>query len=246
MSMFDLTQLSNDDLRPALFDALVERLDAKAHEDPSIAPVNRMPTVLAVSRRGNLLTLSQGIGSALLRGDLKWKDRRERPRTFNVSRAAIQSRLTITPDSIEGTPDEILDWIWRCSSSGPLQERKAGQRLPNLHRQSPTGSRPTAPDRQKAIGPDGQRPPPDRRRHAGPRLHEPYAKAGQPRSKSRRKARPAQMANKPNEAEAAPPRPAPTRGNDDANFTNVPAAARDCAAGSCTRRKRLPPTAGTS
>jgi hypothetical protein len=112
MSKFDLTELSNsDDLRAALFDALVDRLDAKAHEDPSISVVNRMPTAFAVSRRGNLLTLSQGLGVWLLRGDLKWKDRREKPRTFNVGWATNQSRLAITPDRIEGTPDEILDRI---------------------------------------------------------------------------------------------------------------------------------------
>ena len=109
MPTLDLSQLSEDDLPPTLFDALVERLDAKAQEDPSIALVNRMPTVLAVSRRGNLLTLSQGSGLWLLRGDLKWKDRHERVRTFNVGRAAVQSRLAITPDGITGTPDEILD-----------------------------------------------------------------------------------------------------------------------------------------
>ena len=111
MSMFDLTRLSDDALRAALFDALVERLDARVHEDPSITLVNRMPTVVAVSRRGNLLTLSQGLGLWLLRGDLKSKDRRERLRTFNVGRATIQSKLAITPDGISGTPDEILDWI---------------------------------------------------------------------------------------------------------------------------------------
>jgi hypothetical protein len=106
-----LTELSDDDLRTALFDALAERLDAKAQKDDSINFVNRMPTVLAISRRGNLLTLSQGIGHWLLRGDLKCKDRRERLRTFNVSRATLQSRLIITPDRVEGTPDEILDRI---------------------------------------------------------------------------------------------------------------------------------------
>ena len=109
--MFDLTQLNDDDLRATLFDALVERLDAKALEDRSIALVNRMPTVVAVSRRGNLLTLSQGLGPWLLRGDLKCKDRRERLKTFNVGRATLQSRLAITPDRVEGTPDEILDRI---------------------------------------------------------------------------------------------------------------------------------------
>jgi hypothetical protein len=111
MSMFDLTQLNDDDLRALLFDALVERLDAKAQEDRSLALVNRMPTVVAVGRRGNLLTLSQGLGPWLLRGDLKCNDRRERLKTFTVGRATLQSRLTINPDRIEGTPDEILDRI---------------------------------------------------------------------------------------------------------------------------------------
>ena len=83
----------------------------KALEDRSIALVNRMPTVVAVSRRGNLLTVSQGLGPWLLRGDLKCKDRRERLKTFNVGRATLQSRLAITPDRVEGTPDEILDRI---------------------------------------------------------------------------------------------------------------------------------------
>jgi len=109
--MSNLTQLGDDDLRTALFDAFAERLDARAQEDRSINFVNRMPTVLAVSRRGNLLTLSQGIGHWLLRGDLKCKDRRERMRSFNVSRATLQSRLVITPERFEGTPDEILDRI---------------------------------------------------------------------------------------------------------------------------------------
>jgi len=109
--MFELTELSDDDLRATLFDALVERLAAKAQEDPEIEVVNWMPTAFAVTRRGNLLTLSQGLGVWLLRGDLKWKDRSENPRTFNVGRATMQSRLAITPDRIEGTPDEIIDRI---------------------------------------------------------------------------------------------------------------------------------------
>ena len=111
MSLFDLTQLSDDALRAALFDALVERLDAEADRDPSFVVVNRMPTVVTVSRPGNLLTLSQGLGLWLLRGALKWKDDRQRLRTFSVGRASIQSKLAITPDGIAGTPDEILDWI---------------------------------------------------------------------------------------------------------------------------------------
>ena len=51
-SMLDLTQLSDDNLRFALFDALVERLEASAQEDPSIVLVNRMPAILVVSRQG--------------------------------------------------------------------------------------------------------------------------------------------------------------------------------------------------
>jgi hypothetical protein len=111
MSMVDPTQLSDDDLRAALFDTLVERLEAEAREDPSIALVNQMPTVFSVSRQGNLLTLSQGLGLWLLRGVLKWRDRSEGLRAFNVGRAALPSRLTVTPDGIAGTSEEILDWI---------------------------------------------------------------------------------------------------------------------------------------
>src|SRR5262249_36766961 len=111
MSMFDLTELTDDDLRTTLFDALVERLAAKAQEDPAIDVVNWMPTAFAVTRRGNLLTLSQGVGVWLLRGDLKWMDRSEKPRTFNVGRATMQSKLAITPGRIEGTPEEIVDRI---------------------------------------------------------------------------------------------------------------------------------------
>jgi hypothetical protein len=171
MSMFDFSQLSEDDLPPALFDALVERLDAKAHEDPSIALVNRMPTVLAVSRRGNLLTLSQGSGLWLLRGDLKWKDRRERVRTFNVGRAAIQSRLAITPDGITGTPDEILDWIVTMF----LERTATGEDS------RPAVAEPVQESRPAAVEVTEKSPP-----------------------------RP-QMPDKPSEAVAAPPRPAPIR-----------------------------------
>ena len=111
MQTSDLTQLNDDDLRTALFDSLVERFDAKAVGEPSIAVVNRMPTAFVVSRGGNLLTLSQGMGLWLLRGDLRWKNRRRGLQTFTVGRAPIQSRLAIMPDHIEGTPEEVLDRI---------------------------------------------------------------------------------------------------------------------------------------
>lgn len=151
--MIDLTQLNDDDLRAALFDAVVERLDAQAQQDRSIAIVNRMPTVVAVSRRGNLLTLSQGLGPWLLRGDLKCRDRRERLKTFNVGRAALQSRLAITPDRIEGTPDEILDHIVAMflestaegeeSENRSVQERPAEERRPAVARTSRESRRAT-------------------------------------------------------------------------------------------------------
>jgi hypothetical protein len=111
MSMFDLAQMTDDALRIALFDALVERIEATAREDPSIALVHRMTAVLVVSRQGSLLTLSQGLGLWLVRGDLKSKDRREGLKTFGVGRATIRSRLAIMPDGFEGGPDEILDRI---------------------------------------------------------------------------------------------------------------------------------------
>jgi hypothetical protein len=162
MSIFDLTELGDDDLRTTLFDALVERLAAKANEDPSIEVVNWMPTAFAVTRRGNLLTLSQGLGVWLLRGDLKWKDRGESPRTFNVGRATMQSKLAITPDRIEGTPDEILDRIvtmfleWTATGeeslpavAEPARERRPKPVPPAQENPSPTQSsrqesRPTA------------------------------------------------------------------------------------------------------
>jgi hypothetical protein len=151
--MVDLTQLSDEDLGAALFDALVERLDARAFEDPSITVVNRMPTAFAVSRRGNLLTLSQGIGLRLLRGDLKWKDRSASPRTFHISRATIHPRLVITPDRFEGTPDDVLDRVvsmflaWTSAKAArseveppPQREQPArsGREAPETPRPSPT------------------------------------------------------------------------------------------------------------
>ncbi len=111
MAITDLSHLRDDDLRVALFAAVVDRFDQKAREDPSVAIVNRMPSVLAVSRRGTSLTLSQGRGLSLLRGDLKWRDQSEQPQSFTVRRATLYSRLVIMPDGLEGTPDEILDRI---------------------------------------------------------------------------------------------------------------------------------------
>ena len=167
--MFNLAKLSHDDdLRTALFEALVERLEAQAQEDPSIALVNRMTAVLIVSRRGNLLTLSQGIGLWLLRGDLKSKDRREGLRTFNVGRATIRSRLAIMPEGFEGTPDEILDRLvamfleWTetgeeaplpAASEGPSAPPPAQQATQRAARSARQESRPTtrAPQKRPAT-----------------------------------------------------------------------------------------------
>jgi hypothetical protein len=109
MSMFDLTQLTDEDLGAALFDALVERFDAKAHEDPAIAVLNRMPTTFAVGRRGNLLTLSQGIGVRLLRGDLKWKERQENRRTFRPGDDSIPAGRHARPHRRHTRRDSRLD-----------------------------------------------------------------------------------------------------------------------------------------
>lgn len=211
--MVDLTQLSDDDLRAALFDVLVERFNARAHEDPSIALVNQMPTVLAVSRRGNLLTLSQGLGLRLLRGDLKSKDRHERLRTFNVGRAPIQSRLTITPDGIAGTPDEILDWIvamfleWtaageesRPAVAEPIQESRPTARVP----QDRPPRREAIPERgaTSAGSRQGLRP------AASPTIRESRPAPVAVREESPPASR---TAGKSSEAESVPPHPAPPR-----------------------------------
>jgi hypothetical protein len=185
MSMFDLTQLSDDDLRAALFDALVDRLEAEAREDPSIALVNRMPTVFSVSRQGNLLTLSQGLGLWLLRGVLKWKDRHEGLRTFNVGRASIQSRLAITPDGISGTPEETLDWIVAMFLERTGESRPAVAEPTPEHRSA--ASRPVRKSRPAPVEVTPSKP-----------IEAPEAGAPRPH-----------MADKPKAPEVAPPRPAP-------------------------------------
>jgi hypothetical protein len=169
MSMVDLTQLNDDDLRAALFDALVKRLDEKALNDPSIAVVNRMPTAFAVSRRGNLLTLTQGLGLRLLRGDLKWKNRRE-PRTFTVDRATIRSRLAFMPDRIEGTPDEILDRVvmmfleWTATEVGEEHQPAWDKVTDEIKSASSVAPKPSA------VRPPPQHPPPIRRTTTTPNL----------------------------------------------------------------------------
>ncbi|MGE5243873.1 MAG: hypothetical protein ACM3SQ_06575 [Betaproteobacteria bacterium] len=222
--MFELAQLSDNDLRAALFDALVERLDAKAHEDPSIALVNRMPTVFAVSRHGNLLTLSQGLGPRLLRGDLKWKDRHEKLRTFNVGRAAIQSRLAITPDGIEGTPDEILDSIlamfleWTAAGeetrppvAEPVPESRPTARVP----QDRPRVREAMPERRAAPAAptQGRRPaapaPPRIPREGRPAPVDVARPTSVEVTVERPPAPP--VAAKPSDAEARPPGPVPGR-----------------------------------
>jgi hypothetical protein len=208
--MINLSQLSHDDdLRAALFDALVERLEAYAQDDPSIALVNRMTAVLIVSRGGSLLTLSQGIGLWLLRGDLKSKDRREGLRTFTVGRATIRSRLAIMPDGFEGTPDEIVDQIVTMF----LQWTAAGEEIPL----------PAAPERPSAPPPAPQAP--QRAPRSARQENRPAARAPQKRPATRAPVEvsrasaaevsegdpPArQMADKPTPAEAKqPPPPVP-------------------------------------
>jgi hypothetical protein len=212
MSTFHLTELSDYDLRAALFQALVERLDAKVRADPSIVPLNRMPTVLTVSRRGNLLTLSQGIGPLLLRGDLKGKDRREGLRSFTVGRATIQSRLAITPDGVEGTPDEILDWIlamfleWTAAGEDP--PIPLAPERPPAPRPAPQETQPSSRSVRQASPPTA-RPP-----QSHPTSREAIAERRATSAGSSQERRPAapqtRREKRPSEAAAVPPRPATT------------------------------------
>ncbi len=145
MSIFDLRQLRDEDVRPALFDALVARLDAQVQADPTITVVNRMPTVFGVSRRGTLLTLSQGLGQSLLRADLRWKDRLEKPRYFNVVPATL-SKLAIMPDRVVGTPDEIADrivamflaWTAAGEDAQPENDKRDPRERPSTTTGNPT------------------------------------------------------------------------------------------------------------
>ena len=149
--MLDLTTLSDVDLRGGLFETLVARLDARADEDPSMAVVNRMPTVFSLTRRRSVFTVSHGIGVRLLRGELKGTDRRDKTRAFNVDRATVRSRLIVTPDGVEGTPDEIVNWIVEMfvESTGPrphtrptaaAPDRKANAPEPRARRTDPQGA----------------------------------------------------------------------------------------------------------
>ena len=232
--MFDLIQLSDDDLRVALFDALIKRLDVKGLEDSSITVVNRMPAAFALSRRGNLLTLTQGIGLRLLRGDIKWKNRRE-PRIFNVERATIPSKLAIMPDRIEGAPDEILDRIvamfleWTATgedswptSAEPLQEsrptplsaarqsRPSPSRLPEQSRATGRVPHPRSPSRdavQERLAPSAEST--QVRLPAAPRTSgESQPAAVEPTDRNRAAPR---AAGDIGAAKAAPPRLAPVR-----------------------------------
>ena len=232
MPVFDLTQLSDEDLRAALFDALVERLDAKALEDPSIVVVNRMPAAFAVSRRGTLLTLTQGLGLRLLRGDLKWQNHRERPRTFSVDRGTIQSRLAIMPDRTEGTPGEILDRIvamflgWTATAeegrpvaAEPIRENwsrlfPAAQMSRPLSRLVAEQSQPTAPVPQS--GPTRPEAAEERRGTSAGSAQgrQPAALRTIRETSASAEVRPGnqpalQIAGTQSKAEGAPPRPAP-------------------------------------
>jgi hypothetical protein len=171
VSIPNVADFRDEDLRALLFNELVKRFDAKALGDPSITVVNRMPTVFAISRGGNLLTLSQGIGLMLLRGDLKWKNRLEPPRHFSISRAAIQSRLIITPDRIEDTPDPILDHIvamFLDSTAAAPERPPAAERRPittgsstgaSISAKTGAGRPSVTPSRSSAIRPTTRVPP---------------------------------------------------------------------------------------
>jgi len=140
----------------ALFDALVERIEARARTDPSIAVINQMPTVFSVSRHGSLLTLSQGIGLQLVRGDLKWQDGREKPRPFHIRRAATRgTMLVIAPLGIEGTADEILERVvaiffdWTEPGERPMAPSQESQPANRPPRRAPS-SRSTK-ERQSTV-----------------------------------------------------------------------------------------------
>jgi len=91
----------------------------------------------------------------------------------------MQSRLAITPDRIEGTPDEILDWIVAMflESDPPKEE----ERRPT----APRAAQPSDGSRGRARnGPNELRRNRTQETPAPRRLHEPYARPGRHRSKS--------------------------------------------------------------
>ena len=155
----------------------------------------------AVSRQGNLLTLSQGIGPLLLRGDLKWKDRRNGCERSPWAGRRFNPGWPLRRTASKAHPTKSSTGSWRCSSSGLPQERtplsrwhRRDDRRHERLRRKPS-RRPDRRDREAdrrlvrrktvrpvaRLGRNGKPPPPDRRRNAGPRLHKPSAKAGRAR-----------------------------------------------------------------
>ena len=109
-----ITQQTDDQLRVELFKQLVERLEAAVRDDPGSQVFNRTTSMFSLSRHGNLLTVGQGAGQRLVRGQLTRKQKPgspDQPWSFTLSRAEDRSRLASTLDGQEGSADEVLDAI---------------------------------------------------------------------------------------------------------------------------------------
>src|SRR5438874_11058980 len=97
--MANIARMTDDEVRRDLFGALVGKLEELQRKDPAIHVASRTPTVFSLRRNGNVLTVDQGAGARLLRGEIRWADSSDEdaPHRFSVSRSTDGAGLALSP-----------------------------------------------------------------------------------------------------------------------------------------------------
>jgi hypothetical protein len=95
----NLPKLTDDDLRRELFDSLVEQLKAEHRRDPALTIQDRTPMLQALSGNGHLLTVDQGEGPHLMRGEMRWRPGPDgdAPFNFSVRRSPDKHQVVMHP-----------------------------------------------------------------------------------------------------------------------------------------------------
>src|SRR5262245_47559131 len=112
MSLKDST---NDEIRRALFDTVVELLEAARRKHSLLSAFNISPNVFTLQLgNGHMLTIDTGNDQALLRGTVRWQPGvstdRDAPWTFSVSRSVDGARLVMS-NGPEGSLHDIASNI---------------------------------------------------------------------------------------------------------------------------------------
>src|SRR5688500_5475568 len=102
---------TDDELRQELFDGIVNRLEERRAQDPTLVVMNRTPTVFSIERRGHLLTFFQADGQVIAKGEIKWAPGpdEDEPHRFRVTRVSPKSSLLRMTKGPEGEVDAIAD-----------------------------------------------------------------------------------------------------------------------------------------